>query len=71
MPEARNGGAKPEVLAAIIAALNVYGYAADKGYRVVKVRKMNDAWKKAGIIENMLARELDRNLQGTVLGGNS
>lgn len=70
MPEMRKGCVKPEVLAAITAALTVYGYSADKGYRITNVRKMNDTWKKTGIIENMLAREMDLTLKGTVLGGN-
>lgn len=70
MPEMRDGRIKPEVLAAITAALTVYGYSADKGYRIANVRKMSDTWKKAGIIENMLVREMSLTLNGTVLGGN-
>ncbi|MCG9966558.1 hypothetical protein L9W92_00605 [Pelotomaculum terephthalicicum JT] len=69
MPEMRDGRIKPEVLAAITAALAFYGYSADKGYRIASARKMSDAWKKAGIIENMLAREMNSVLKGTVLGG--
>jgi len=70
MPEMRKSGVKPEVLAAITAALAVYGYSADKGYRITNVRQMIDPWRKAGIIEIMLGREMDATLRGTVLGGN-
>jgi len=70
MPEIRKRGVKPEVLAAITAALAVYGYSANKSYRIANVRQMIDPWKKAGIIEIMLSREMDMASRGTVLGGN-
>jgi len=53
-------GVKPEVLAAITAALALYGYTADKGYQISNVTKSNNPWRKAGIVEIMLGRELNR-----------
>lgn len=52
---------KPEVLAAITAALAQYGYSADKGYQISSVTVCGNPWKKAGIMEMMLGRELNRN----------
>lgn len=53
-------GIKPEVLAAITAALALYGYSADKGYEISNVTKCGNPWRKAGIVEIMLGRELNR-----------
>lgn len=53
-------GIKPEVLAAITAALALFGYSADKGYQINNVTKCNNPWSKAGIVEIMLGRELNR-----------
>ncbi|MCL6638213.1 MAG: hypothetical protein K6T80_00850 [Firmicutes bacterium] len=54
------GGIKPEVLVALTAALAAYGYPADN-YRIARVVKSDNPWRKAGIIELMLGRELNRN----------
>lgn len=53
-------GIKPEVLAAITAALALYGYSAEKGYQISNITKSNNPWRKAGIIELMMGRELNR-----------
>lgn len=53
-------GLKPEVLAAITAALALFGYSADKGYQINNVTKSDNPWRKAGIVEIMLGRELNR-----------
>lgn len=53
------GGIKPEILAAITAAVALYGYSADK-YRIGKVARGINPWRKAGIMEIMLGRELNR-----------
>lgn len=53
------GGIKPEILAAITAAVVLYGYSADK-YRISKVARGINPWRKAGIMEIMLGRELNR-----------
>lgn len=53
-------GIKPEVLAAITAAMALYGYSADKGYQISNVTKNDNPWRKAGIVEIMLGRELNR-----------
>ncbi|MCL6560035.1 MAG: hypothetical protein K6U74_14845 [Firmicutes bacterium] len=53
-------GIKPEVLAAITAAIALCGYSADKGYQISNVTRSNNPWRKAGIIEIMLGRELNR-----------
>ncbi len=50
---------KPEVLAAITAALALYGYSADK-HQISKITKGINPWRKAGIVELMLSRELLR-----------
>jgi hypothetical protein len=52
-------GIKPKVLAAITAAMALYGYSADK-YQVKRVVKGFDPWRKAGIMDIMLGRELNR-----------
>ncbi len=51
---------KPEVVAAISVALALYGYSSDKGYQATKISKGQNLWKKAGIIEIMLGREINR-----------
>lgn len=51
-------GIKPEVLAAISAALALYGYSAEGGYQVSSVTKVGNAWKRAGLAELMLGRDL-------------
>ncbi|MDD2442897.1 MAG: hypothetical protein PHS52_00140 [Desulfotomaculaceae bacterium] len=51
-------GIKPEVLAAISAALALYGYSAEAGYQVSSVTKSGNPWKRAGIIELMLGRDM-------------
>lgn len=53
-------GIKPEVLAAISAALALYGYTAEAGYQVSSVTKAGNPWKKAGLVDLMLARDLNR-----------
>ncbi|HPZ42375.1 MAG TPA: hypothetical protein PL078_00095 [Bacillota bacterium] len=53
---------KPEVVAAISVALALYGYSSDKGYQATKITKCQNLWKKAGIIELMLGREINRDL---------
>jgi len=54
-------GIKSEVLAAITAAIALCGYSTDNGYQISNVKKSNSSWRKAGIIEIMLGRELNRN----------
>lgn len=51
-------GIKPEVLAAISAAVALYGYSAETGYQVSSVTKVGNAWKRAGLAELMLGRDL-------------
>ncbi|MFA4885807.1 MAG: hypothetical protein WC601_08535 [Desulfotomaculaceae bacterium] len=51
-------GIKPEVLAAISAALVLYGYSAEAGYQISSVTKTGNPWKRAGIAELMLGRDL-------------
>lgn len=51
-------GIKPEVLAAISAALALYGYSAEAGYQISSVTKSGNPWKRAGIVELMLSRDL-------------
>lgn len=48
---------KPEIVAAIAAALALYGYSAETGYQVSSIKKSNP-WKKAGLLEAMLGRDL-------------
>ncbi len=48
---------KPEVLAAITAALAFYGYSSEAGYQVSNIKKSNP-WKMAGLLEAMLGRDL-------------
>jgi hypothetical protein len=56
----QQAGIKPEVLAAISAALALYGYPADKGYQVTNVTRSSNPWRKAGIVELMQGRQLNR-----------
>lgn len=49
---------KPEVLAAISAALAVYNCPPGQACRITKVTKRISAWKKAGIMEIMVGREI-------------
>lgn len=51
-------GIKPEVLAAISAAVALYGYSAETGYQISSVTKAGNAWKRAGLAELMLGRDL-------------
>ncbi len=51
-------GIRPEVLAAISAALALYGYSAEAGYQISSVTKSNNPWKRAGIIELMMGRDM-------------
>jgi len=51
-------GIKPEVLAAISAAVALYGYSAETGYQVSSVTKVGNAWKRAGLAVLMLGRYL-------------
>jgi hypothetical protein len=51
-------GIKPEVLAAISAAVALYGYSAEAGYQISSVIKAGSPWKRAGIAELMLGRDL-------------
>lgn len=51
-------GIKPEVLAAISAAVALYGYSAETGYQIRSVTNAGNAWKRAGIAELMLGRDL-------------
>lgn len=54
-------GITPEILVAITAALAAYGYPAENGYYISSVVKCNNnTWRKAGIVEIMLGRELNR-----------
>lgn len=48
---------QPEVVAAIAAALAIYGYSAQAGYQVSSIKPSNP-WKKAGLLEAMLGRDL-------------
>jgi len=50
---------KPEVLAAIVGALAVYGYSTEQ---VSRVKKGFSPWRMAGILEIMLGRELKAEL---------
>lgn len=63
MRESSDTAVRPEVLAAITASLAAYGCAAGKEYRISRVLKKSSAWKKAGRLENMLAREMDLHLK--------
>ncbi|MDD4169516.1 MAG: hypothetical protein PHD36_04530 [Desulfotomaculaceae bacterium] len=49
---------RPEVLAAITAALAVYNDPSGPAYRITRVSKSSSTWKKAGIMEIMLGREI-------------
>jgi hypothetical protein len=51
---------KPEVVAAISVALALFGYSSDRGYQATKISKSRNLWKKAGIIEIMQGREMNR-----------
>lgn len=62
MRESSDTAVRPEVLAAITTALAAYGGAAGKEYRIARVLKKSSAWRKAGRLENMLAREMDSHL---------
>ena len=53
-------GIKPEVLAAITAAIALYGFSAQEGFQVRKVTKGMSPWRKAGITEIMLGRDINR-----------
>lgn len=55
---AKAAGIKPEVLAAISAAVALFGYSAEAGYQVSSITKAGNAWKRAGIAELMLSRDL-------------
>lgn len=57
MAKGKKSAVKPEILAAITAALAHYGYSAEAGYQVSDIRKSNP-WKKAGILEAMMGRDL-------------
>ncbi|OPY59595.1 MAG: hypothetical protein A4E55_00132 [Pelotomaculum sp. PtaU1.Bin035] len=59
MPAICKASIKPEVLAAITAALAVYGYSVDQGYRISNLKKNVSPWRKAGIVEIMLGREIE------------
>ncbi len=56
--EKAKAGIKPEVLAAISAAVALYGYSAETCYQIRSVTKAGNAWKRAGIAELMLGRDL-------------
>ena len=51
---------KPEVVAAISVALALFGYSSDRGYQATKISKSQNLWKRAGVIEIMLGREMNR-----------
>lgn len=53
-------GIKPEVLAAITAAIALYGFSTQEISQVRKVTKGMSPWRKAGITEIMLGRDLNR-----------
>lgn len=53
-------GIKPGVVAAISAALALYGYTVGEGYQVKSITKKDNPWRKAGVMELMLSRELNR-----------
>lgn len=53
-------GIKPEVLAAIAAAIALYGFSTQEISQVRKVTKGMSPWRKAGITEIMLGRDLNR-----------
>jgi hypothetical protein len=53
-------GIKPEVLAAIAAAIALYGFSAQEGYQVSKVTMGMSPWRKAGLTEIMLGRDMNR-----------
>lgn len=54
-------GVSPELLVALAAALAAFGYPLEDGYCISSVVKSdNCVWRKAGILENMLGRELNR-----------
>lgn len=56
MAKGKKSAVKPEVLAAITAALALYGYSAEAGYQVSSIRKSNP-WKRAGMLEAMMGRD--------------
>lgn len=66
MSKEGRGDVKPEVLAAITAALAVYGYLENQDYRITTVRQTINPWKKRGIVDNMLVREMNIPLKGTI-----
>ena len=47
---------KPEVIAAIMAAIAAYGFPQERGYRVTSIRKKGNLWKKTGLREAVLER---------------
>lgn len=57
MAKGKKSAVKPEVLAAITAALALYGYSAEEGFKVSSIRKSNP-WKRAGMLEAMMGRDL-------------
>ncbi|MDD4237092.1 MAG: hypothetical protein PHT62_00855 [Desulfotomaculaceae bacterium] len=62
MSAAKNAkaGIKPEVLAAITAAIALYGFSAQEGYHVSKITKGMSPWRRAGLTEMMLGRDMNR-----------
>lgn len=55
---------KPEIVAAITAALAISGFSPGQGYLVTGVRKKENPWKKAGIKDNIQARQLTMDNSG-------
>jgi len=53
-------GIKAEVMVAITAALVQYGYSLENGYQINNVIRIGNPWRKAGIVELMMSRELNR-----------
>jgi len=55
---------KPAVLAAITAAIEAYGTAEEKEYRVHTIQKSGQIslWKIAGLLESMSVRDFNRDL---------
>lgn len=49
---------RPEVLAAITAAITLYSGPGEQPYRVASVSKISNPWRKAGILENMRNHEI-------------